>query len=1390
MERRAPGSTLDGGEGHTSPAPATASAEPQPIGMFFSMDAVAADDALSILEDGEPPSAEDFELGAAASAGMEEDLSTMQLHAFLSRAESDVAAPPAQATAANDKAEKVPTTVTPTPLSEYEAARGTVFYSRREDKIRALQDHPLVAAVAADGRQVTCRCGRAVRLNPPWYILKFEQHVVSRNCTFLRSKKPKKAKSGSRMNDASTFGSTAAPVVAASLSETSDRTVPNGHRDADTDRDAAATTATAEGEDGDSGSTAAAEPQDDVTDVSEPSARADGSRIQDGGAPVAVVVPLHAAPSGNASAPSSSTSAQPSLSTGTSGYALQQLEVALGTTFTITGDGTILPPSPKRREAALGVANDNDALQRQFAAAVLLRSHAYFSRVTPDGRFVECTCGSLVALSAPWDVAKFLEHVAAKQAPPKKKRTKTHASSARLTPQQQQQRRVPVVTKRKLGEGAAIRLKKKSFPSEVHWDLARTRRLLPCPGLRDEKMEQFVEAAVHLTGGARPRFKIAQDLFPDLFLSVPSQQDETGCLREEQTGAVDDNAFVPAEDVATELGPPAPPPADSTLNTADLPTTGSAVETTIATATDVNASEEAMVSAAAQSDPEAAADAPASSSSSRASGDERVRVSYRLTADQKLLLHDAIEAEVLWFIDKDGSSVRSLDCRGIVDTGTGAVECGQCAALRSNLSLRSAVAFMAKRARSSRNPLNRKFCSSRVFSALAAEFNMDDEFARILRDLSLAEIADSSALNVWFDVAEMGLHGLFDTNAAFVGLVECMVARKNKERRGVGMQNMLYSEPLDEFLRALTAVSEDACAFFQHHLCGRTQSVRQIGRKRKSAAPTSSSSIHTSHSGDNEADASMSMDEQSAHHLLYDTTSALGQTEGGGGFPHLLDASNGAIMSSLSMSDMHDVDLSSFSASAAREVDDLEQQLVGSVSPRLERRRSQDSADSERGFLPRSPSSPQHATTHSDDDDDENDDDDDDDDAFLSVPPVSLALRPPEHEAMALPCPGLRDDKYQAYVRTAVQVIGGSRPRYVIAKELFPDVFGHAKTVKIVETLDEAQKRVLQDAVFSECLWRVDKAGGCVRSLRCQRLADATATAAGGACRACRDLKAVPNFRSVLSRAKAPKLLANVKFLPSAYTESDPFLRKLSKNASFRALYERVRERAPSAKKTAAFWLRCARLGVFGSFRTHPVFEGLLVSMVEVKDKQQRGVGKQNMQYPPPLDDFMHALAAISLPAFDLFASHFCGRSLRSQKVKKRKVAAALAVAASVDNEGQQPLEEPHRLESTTTNVMDVHQPLSGQRYTPPSHHHHHHHLLAADELLGGRPLTVGDLEEHQRLMDRMLDAVASDFHLQDDVAARQQPHQFHQSDNGGDAGAPLMPRTYVDERGVLTTEI
>nr|CCA17907.1 conserved hypothetical protein [Albugo laibachii Nc14] len=1074
-----------------------------------------------------------------------------------------------------------------------------VYYLRREDKVKMIQNHPAVFDFSSDGRTLHCRCGREVRLNPPWYILKFEQHLVSRNCSFLRTQNPKRRK----INDEQT--------------------------------------------------TIVHSPQKQVITAS-----------------------WH----------------------GDVSYTLKFMDEIL----------LLLEQNKVPLITSVYTKNKQSVVdeQRLRAMNLLKEKRGRIERMTPDGKFVECRCGQLVLLTAPWSLNKMYEHWkgaclhnnadsllndnedTSRSATSRKTRKIMHWERAHAlhSPFHDSSRKKRSRI-RKGGEAKGLRTDNRRTISsyqlrEFHWEPIHLETIVPCPGLRNETIARYVASSFQLTGGSRPRHKIARMLFPHLFKSEKVQL---------------------------------------------------------------------------------------------------YKMYQQLSRYQKLLLHDAMEAEALWFIDKDAKSIRSLKCHVSVSLSKGESSCTACSELAAHPNLRAAITSCAKRHihtdANTKSRANRRLKSSQICSWLEMDFAMNEEYGQLLRDLFLIEIDSNSALNMWIDLAEMGIHGEFDSHPAMIGLMESMAKLKDKERRGVGMQNMWYSSLLDKYMSSLATISTEACEFFQHHLCGRKQCVVN-----QSQAKMTDSGLHVDDMNSANKIECRQIQQQSAEELLYDMDS--GSLSHRGHFSGLLDENDQGVMPNISIYDMPDVDFPSFTSTSAIS---SSEETTGSTQKANESVKSPSVND--HATSQNQSSSPLKSTTPSSKHIDEG--------IHSSTSGDEFVERSQPAELEVLPCSGLRGDKVDNYTMQAVQIIGGSRPKYVIAKELFPNAFVPGEKIRIQEQLNDQQKMILSDAVFGECFWRVDKRGKCVRSLYCFRhipvkgslsknssissnggLSSSQSTESAApmiACRACNDLKSSANFRSVLSRAKMSKDVENLKFLPSVYTESDPFLRKLSKNASFRALFRVLKLKVTEqveAKKRITFWLRIAIMGLVGQFRTHPVFEALIESMVAIKDKTRRGVGKQNMRYAKPLDDFLSTLSAISMEAFEYFSAEFCGRSNRSQKIVQRR---KLETLLQTDADDVEQAKDSFQLSSTlldpaamsfSTEKNDIpasiYSSIMTSSYLPHEDSSQIGHRCLPqestnaflmpdpeinDQLAANCSSSAGDSMEHQHFIDRMMEAHLSVGH-------------------------------------------
>ena len=77
----------------------------------------------------------------------------------------------------------------------------------------------------------------------------------------------------------------------------------------------------------------------------------------------------------------------------------------------------------------------------------------------------------------------------------------------------------------------------------------------------------------------------------------------------------------------------------------------------------------------------------------------------------------------------------------------------------------------------------------------------------------------------------------------------------------------------------------------------------------------------------------------------------------------------------------------------------------------------------------------------------------------------------------------------------------------------------------------------------------------------------------------------------------------------------------------------------------------CVRyaLGVLtGKYKSHKVFTGLVDAMVNARDREERGVGLQNFEYTPALDEFAYICAITSPEAYRMLQREFPLRTLRN----------------------------------------------------------------------------------------------------------------------------------------------
>ena len=76
--------------------------------------------------------------------------------------------------------------------------------------------------------------------------------------------------------------------------------------------------------------------------------------------------------------------------------------------------------------------------------------------------------------------------------------------------------------------------------------------------------------------------------------------------------------------------------------------------------------------------------------------------------------------------------------------------------------------------------------------------------------------------------------------------------------------------------------------------------------------------------------------------------------------------------------------------------------------------------------------------------------------------------------------------------------------------------------------------------------------------------------------------------------------------------------------------------------------MRYALAVLQGKFKDRKVFTQLVDSMVNVQDREERGVGLQNFPHPPELDEFAHMCAIISPEVYRMLRREFPLRTIRN----------------------------------------------------------------------------------------------------------------------------------------------
>ncbi|KAK7448058.1 hypothetical protein VKT23_013815 [Stygiomarasmius scandens] len=230
-----------------------------------------------------------------------------------------------------------------------------------------------------------------------------------------------------------------------------------------------------------------------------------------------------------------------------------------------------------------------------------------------------------------------------------------------------------------------------------------------------------------------------------------------------------------------------------------------------------------------------------------------------------------------------------------------------------------------------------------------------------------------------------------------------------------------------------------------------------------------------------------------------------------------------------------------------------------------------------------------------------------------------------------LPCPGLNENdepRIPAYLKRSAVSGGGSRSLTAIAKEQFEDSY---------RRLTEKEQQVVLDTQYHECSWRNDHKRLRVFFASCMRFSSGKAKGDRvSPCTSCLEVLKLKSFKKALA-IQAPEE-ANYKFTNHRF-----------RNATLGEHYANVKGLKDIIENSdTSPFVQFARGALQGKYNDQEVFLGLVYTMVQKQDREQRGVGMQNFVYTPAWDEFAHMVSIHSPRAHKLLSEHFAARTERN----------------------------------------------------------------------------------------------------------------------------------------------
>ncbi|KAF8959326.1 hypothetical protein BDZ97DRAFT_1923016 [Flammula alnicola] len=234
------------------------------------------------------------------------------------------------------------------------------------------------------------------------------------------------------------------------------------------------------------------------------------------------------------------------------------------------------------------------------------------------------------------------------------------------------------------------------------------------------------------------------------------------------------------------------------------------------------------------------------------------------------------------------------------------------------------------------------------------------------------------------------------------------------------------------------------------------------------------------------------------------------------------------------------------------------------------------------------------------------------------------------------PCPGLRavdDERITQYLERTESGSGGGISERILAEEMFGKQYSmldssqkEAVTLKQLQThrwrLDHPRKRIFAIGE-KKCLENVEGENGDHTTVK--------------PCTECKALLSIQAFRTAIVKHVPEN--KNRQFVPHRY-----------QNAAIGDMHVRNRGLGNllSEESEDNIFLRFARQFAQGKFEKDNVFIDMIKVMVARVEREERGRGMQNMQYPPAFDEWCHELLCIRPEAYRSFQLAFGGRTERS----------------------------------------------------------------------------------------------------------------------------------------------